>query len=537
MDNNTKIKFQVEGIQTIRSEMAATLRDMVSQTQILEKSGDSIIGNLREQIELLKERNSISSQFTPGGPTQLQDPSISLILKDLNTTLRDLIDSISTNNGGANPPQNNPPQNNPPQSGTSTGLNPQQLQALGMTFLLRPLSMKDPINAGLDFTSNVGSSLLLKGGKFGPYGLALAAIAGIGKMQFDLISEMEPGAARLARLQGRRPGDYLDTRRNEYDRLGFGRSEVFTNRAELIRALGRDDKSNLTGLLSLQRGFDVSQEELIGASRVGRGEKDFNLNRVFTSLYSGLQYGGLGKEKTEAFIPEYLKLLTEIGQSQLETLGKVDFGVNTKLITALSGEERLQNPVTLGNVIQGVMKGLSNAPTPQLEALQFQALSKAFPGRGYWSLEKIRQAPFEKGNEQYLMEYLNNLKSTTITRDEFEMAISNAFGLNANLAASVSNAFMKGDFSALQKEIKPSLTQDDVYKRGMDAANRLDKAAAAWENFKVGDLTQAINDGFDKVLEKLGVSNQSSKNMFNNLKPSQLQPSTFFTAYVISKLR
>ncbi len=536
-DNNTKIKFQIEGIQTIRSEMSSALRDIVSQTQLIEKSGISIIDNLKKQIKLIKERNDLNAQFLPGGSNSQQtDPSLSLTLRDLNTSLRDLIDSLSGQGSQNPPPGGNPPIPNNTPSGQSN-LTPQQLQTLGLTFLMRPLSSRDPIDAGLDLSSNIGSSLMLKGGKAGWVGLALAAVDGIGKMQYDLISEIEPSAAKMARLQGGRPGDYLDIRRNEYDRLGFGRADVLSNRADLLKALGRDDGSNLRSLLSLQRGFDVSQEELLGVSRVGRGERDFNLNRVFTSLYSGLQYAGLGKEKTEAFIPEYLRLLTEIGQSQLETLGKVDFGVNTKLVSALSGEDRLQNPTTLGNVVQGIIKGLSVAPTPQLEALQFQALSKAFPGRGYWQLEKIRQAPLEKGNEQYLIEYLKNLKSTVPTKDEFEMSISNAFGLNANLAASVANAFLKGDFETLRKEIKPGLTQEDVYQRGMDAANRLDKAAAAWENFKVGDLTQAISDGFDKVLEKMDVGNSSKSNKnFDQLFLSPMKRDLMLASYTMRLL-
>ncbi len=535
-DNNTKIKFQVEGIQTIRSEMTAILRDMVTQTQLMEKSGENIVNGLRKQIELIKERNGLNSQFTGEKQSQQLDPTLSLTLKDLNTTLKDLVETLSKE-GGQNLPSTPSEPITPRTPDNLTGFTPQQLQTLGLTFLMRPLSSRDPINAGLDLSSNIGSSMMLKGGKAGWIGLAIAAVAGIAKMQYDIISEIEPASARMARLQGGRPGDYLDIRRNEYDRLGFGRADVLNNRADLIKALGRDSDSNLASLLALQRGFDISQEELIGVSRVGRGESNFNLNRVFTSLYSGLQYAGLGKEKTEALIPEYLRLLTEIGQSQLETLGKVDFGVNTKLITALSSEERLQNPATLGNVVQGIIKGLSVAPTPQLEALQFQALSRAFPGKSYWQLEKIRQAPFEAGNEQYSLEYIRNLKATTSTREDFEMAISKAFGLNANISSSVANAFLKGDFETLKKEIQPSITQEQVLQRGMEAANRLDKAAAAWENLKIGDLTQAISDGFDRVLEKMDVGSSPRPNKnFDQSFLSPMKRDIILTSYVMRLL-
>lgn len=498
--SDTKIKFQVEGIQTIKNEMSGILKDVIEQTKLIDNSNKEFIKSLQQQIELLKERNKISSQFISGAiPQQQSDPGFFLTLRDLNSTLRDLVEKLEED---ASPKVHNKPPLNETQS-TATGLNPKMLQSFALSNIINPMSSNDPISAGLGLLQNTGSSLMMKGGKAGIAGLVTTIAASIGKVQVDLLRDIEPSASRMARLQGGNTSDYVDTGTNEYSDLGFRRSQVLQGRAGIIRTLGRDSSSDLRSLLAIQKGFDVSQDELLGVSRLGRGDSSFNLNRVFTSLYSGLQYSGLGKERTEAFIPEYLKLLTEIGQEQLTTLGKVDIGVNTRLITALSGESRLQNPETLKSVISGITQGLSNANTPQVEAAQFSTLARLFPEKSLWELEKIREAPFEKGNEAYLSEFMKDLQNRTSSREDFERTVSQVFGIKKNLAGSIVDAMSEGNFDLLKKEITPQITEQDVYTRATDAIDRFDAVVSKWEDLKIGELTATINNGFDGLLNTL----------------------------------
>ena len=501
--SDTKIKFQVEGIQTIKNEMSGILNDVIEQTKLIDNSNKEFIKSLQQQIELLKERNNISSQFISGAiPQQQSDPGFSLTLRDLNSTLRDLVEKLEED---ISPRVHNEPSLNETQN-TATGLNPKMLQSFALSNIINPMSSNDPINAGFGLLQNAGSSLMMMGGKAGIAGLVATLAASIGKMQVDLLRDIEPSASRMARLQGANTSDYVNTDINEYSDLGFRRSQVLQGRAGIIRTLGRDSGSDLRSLLAIQKGFDVSQDELLGVSRLGRGNSSFNLNRVFTSLYSGLQYSGLGKERTEAFIPEYLKLLTEIGQEQLTTLGKVDIGVNTRLITALSGESRLQNPETLKSVISGITQGLSNAKTPQVEAAQFSTLARLFPEKSLWELEKIREAPFEKGNEAYLSEFMKDLENRSSSREDFERNASLVFGIKKNLAGSIVDAFSEGNFDLLKKEITPQITEQDVYTRAINAIDRFDTAVSKFEDFKIGELTTAINNGLDSLLSTLNTA-------------------------------
>ncbi len=535
--SDTKIKFQVEGIQTIKNEMSNILKDVIEQTKLIDNSNKEFIKSLQQQIELLKERNKISSQFISGAiPQQQSDPGFSLTLKDLNSTLRDLVEKLEEDISPRSPRVRNEPSLNETQN-TATGLNPKMLQSFALSNIINPMSSNDPINAGFGLLQNAGSSLMMMGGKAGIPGLAIALAASIGKMQVDLLRDIEPSASRVARLQGGNTSDYVNTDINEYSNLGFRRSQVLQGRAGIIRTLGRDSSSDLRSLLAIQKGFDVSQDELLGVSRLGRGDSSFNLNRVFTSLYSGLQYSGLGKERTEAFIPEYLKLLTEIGQEQLTTLGKVDIGVNTRLITALSGESRLQNPETLKSVISGITQGLSNAKTPQVEAAQFSTLARLFPEKSLWELEKIREAPFQKGNEAYLSEFMKDLQNRTSGREDFERTVSQVFGIKKNLAGSVIDAMSKGNFDLLKKEITPQITEQDVYTRATNAIDRFETAISKFEDLKIGELTSAINNGFDNLLNTLNTAAILKKSeVFRGQGPIQSELMNLAIAPFINKI-
>lgn len=591
-ETNTKIKFQVEGIQALRDDMSKILKDTITQSKLLIDTNKEFIGVVKQQIDLLKERrdlmnpvngsqipsvSNVAPNFipprvnTPGDPQSQTrvapgyidglnvpgaDQPITRNQAEIKRTVRQLAQAIldqkklvdgtkdyiaqqqqllertkdvnekklikeeinaakkalREDQGDLRDLTRQREQARLNIDGSSEqkekqGLNIGKLQSLGAAMLINPLNTRDPFQGGIDMGQDASSVMMLSGGKMGWYGLALGAVVGLGKMQYDMLTDIETPAAKMARLQGERPEKYLDFRRNKYASIGVGRAEMLENRAELLKALGRDSSNDLTGLLALQKGFDVSSGDLLGLARTGRGENDFNMSRVFSGLYTGLQYAGLGKEKTEALIPDYLKLLTELGQEQLSTLGEVNSGINTRLITALSGESRLQSPEALRTAIQSITKGLSEAPTPQLEALQFRSISKAFPGKSYWDIEKIRQAPLAEGNEQYLPEYMRSIKSMTSSRTEFEMAVSAAFKLSPLIAESVVEAFNKGDFDQLTKEIKPGLSQDDILKRAGEAVNRFDRVVGEFENFKTGLLTEDTSNAITRIansLEKLG---------------------------------
>lgn len=386
------------------------------------------------------------------------------------------------------------------------GLTPSMVQSFAMSNLINPITSRDPINAATSTAQNVSASMMMAGGKMGWIGLGLGLGVAVAGAQTQLLREIMPSASRIAKQRGGKADDYINYGRNEYAELGFDRKTVLENQASIISSLGRNNLVALKSSLGIQAGFDVSQQDLSGVMRAGRGDSNFDLGRTFTKLYNGLRVG-LGKEKTEAFIPEYLRILTEQGQKQLESLGKVDFGINTRFMTFLSGgSDRLKNPDTLRSVMGQVYGGLTNASTPQVEALQYQTLSKLFPGKSLWELQKKREAPLESGNESYLPEFIKNLRTVSSSQEEFERNISNVFGIGKNIASDLGKDWGKeGWETRFKKEIGGGITEQDIYKRGVDAVDKFAAATAKWENVLVGDFTKTVSEGISKMVTSLEI--------------------------------
>lgn len=387
-------------------------------------------------------------------------------------------------------------------------LRPSMIQSLGTAMLINPINSSDPVQGAMGAGQNISSMMMMSGGKMGWVGLGLGLTVGLAGAQIQLLKEIMPHASRVARLRGGQVEDYLESN-NKYSDLGYTRSQVLENRAGAIKALGIDSSSNLSTMLALQKGFDVSQGDLTGLMRAGRGDKNFDLQRVFSNTYAGLQYAGLGKEKTEAFIPEYLKILTELGQKQLESLGKVDYGVNTRILSVFSSAgNRLRNPDTVRGVVNDFYQGLTNASSPQVEALQFQALGKAFPGKSLWQLEKIREEPFSESNMKYTEGFLQNLKGVSSSKEDLERIISQVFfgGGKKNLSEEIATLLNKpgGIFDIKKVLDEQGITQQQVYERALGAVDRFDKLVAKWEEVKFTNATEKLSTAMDDLAEKLG---------------------------------
>lgn len=394
-----------------------------------------------------------------------------------------------------------------------SNIRPSMIQSLGTAMLINPINSSDPVQGAMGAGQNISSMMMMSGGKMGWVGLGLGLGVGLAGAQVQLLREIMPHASRVARLRGGQLESYLESN-NRYSDLGYTRSQVLENRAGAIKALGIDSSSNLSTMLALQKGFDVSQGDLTGLMRAGRGDKNFDLQRVFSNTYAGLQYAGLGKEKTEAFIPEYLKILTELGQKQLESLGKVDYGVNTRILSVFSSAgNRLRNPDTVRGVVNDFYQGLTNASSPQVEALQFQALGKAFPGKSLWQLEKIREEPFSESNMKYTEGFLQNLKGVSSSKEDLERTISQVFfgGGKKNLSEEIATLLNKpgGIFDIKKVLDEQGITQQQVYERALGAVDRFDKLVAKWEEVKFTNATEKLSTAMDDLAEKLDLVNLS----------------------------
>ena len=150
-----------------------------------------------------------------------------------------------------------------------------------------------------------------------------------------------------------------------------------------------------------------------------------------------------------ALLPEYLQTLIGLSQQQLQTLGEVDQGINVRMIAGISAlDEAFKNPDVLRGVVSSLQGGLTNASSPQVEALQYSVLSRANPGASLFELQKTRERGLS--DPKYASMYLTQLRDVSGGSDErFYLNIASAFGMSASMAEKVGGRFAAGDIDSI----------------------------------------------------------------------------------------
>jgi hypothetical protein len=229
-----------------------------------------------------------------------------------------------------------------------------------------------------------------------------------------------------------------------------------------------------------------------------------------------------------AALPQYLQIANQIGQEHLKVLGRVDTGINTKMVAGISGmNDALKNPQYLGNVVASLRSGLTSAPNEQTEALQYSTLSRMNPKGSLFDLTKAR----EKG--EYLPEYLQNLKNISGGGDQYKFSLMSQFNLSAQAAEDVAG----GDIEKLKRTMSSKMSTRggvDLEGRAGGATGTLTANISKWTNTfeQTGkDITDAFNSftggmgGFIGEIKKLEVAVQAETKQRTNVADKLLQSS------------
>lgn len=287
----------------------------------------------------------------------------------------------------------------------------------------------------------------------------------------------------------------------EGERMGYTMQESLDLRAQASRARGRGaNEMTVSDLQTMQRGLGLDQNLLLGMERLQRGETgDSSTKGNVQTMISALRSTGAIQGGDTSLLPEYLQELTELGNQQLITLGRVDTGVNIKTIAALSSlDESFQNPEVLKGVLASIRGGLQQAPTEQGEALQFAALSRVRPQASLWDLEKVREAPLAEGNIDYLKSYLGDIeKSSGGDQEQFYRNVY-SLGLAPSRAMSekLVQGFQAGNLDTITENFKKGGSVD-LKGRAEEATSELVRATAVLNNqfAEKGDLLVKAMDG------------------------------------------
>lgn len=246
--------------------------------------------------------------------------------------------------------------------------------------------------------------------------------------------------------------------------IGLKNAEAYLKEAQYYPANIRLNLSDL----QFEKGYNVgggTMESLLRAMR-----EDVIQERYGTSSSElGVTYltqlkgeGNIDSRKIRGYTEDYLRILIDLNQKQLETTGETNSLINGEVVAGIAKtSEKFGDPTILQRVVEGIQGGLTQAPSAQAEALQYWAMSQANPEADIWQMQLMRENPFSEESRGYFSNYLNALLQTGNAND-VRFNVMNAFGLTAHQTEEFLNGISKA-----QQEQGESFNLTD-YLEGFD---------------------------------------------------------------------
>lgn len=370
-----------------------------------------------------------------------------------------------------------------------------------------------------------GNRLMGMGGKLALAGGGLLLGGMLAKKLFESFQAFEKAegagyAITGSRLQGDGTG---------FDKWGYSGVDY----AESIATLARTRRSGkgieqsaakqllLERAIGLDRGTYGSMDQL----SLINGESGYG---NIQSAIAAMKASGIVKGNDMSAVPDYLSIMVQLSREQLTRLGKVDVGVNTKMVAALANmdENLKKSPEALSTLVNAMRSGLMQSSSPQVQALQFSVLSRMRPGASMFELMEMQEDPFSEKSKDYMPDYLKELhKMSGGNRERFMMNIKKQFGLSASMSRMLGEGFLNGNLQeVLDKDFKGKTGLENAEQRAEDATSLKEQANARMENLslrtanaveKTGEVVDKwFKKTFSDPIQDAAVRNMQSKSTF-----------------------
>lgn len=313
-------------------------------------------------------------------------------------------------------------------------------------------SAKNEVYAAVASLGTVGSATAAGVGGLagGLAGGIISSVTGTMRRGLEATERMEASREGMIALTGKKMPEGWFSRIKSYAHpfeMGMSYSEFLTAATDYGRSNIRNQKGGTIGALQMEKGLGVDRGILTGLSRTQRGTNE-NIDVVANTLAGTITESTKNEESTRAYLGEYLSILTDVNKQQLQVLGQVDSGVNTKMIAALTKVGGgFENPEVLKQVINSVYTGLTTAQTPQVEALQYATLSRLAPGKSLWDLRKMMEDPF---SSDYMPEMLKSMISISGSKDDAMFNVQSWLGLSGKMTEDLVNAVLNDKINSLE---------------------------------------------------------------------------------------
>lgn len=274
--------------------------------------------------------------------------------------------------------------------------------------------------------------------------------AGVASVLSKMIGEAEQRVKAEAVFQGATGGNLNFMSLHS---LGYKNAEAYQKEAQYYPAnINLDFKD-----LQFEKGYGVgggTMDSLLRAMREDVIQERFGTSSAELGVTYLSQLRGQGQidsQKVRGYTEEYLKILIDLNQKQLETTGETNSLINSEVVANIAKtSEKFGDPTVLQRVIQGIQGGLMQAPSAQAEALQYWAMSQANPEADIWQMQLMRENPFGAESRGYFANYLNSLMQTG-NQNDVRFNVMSAFGLTAHQTEELLNGINNAKVEAENK--------------------------------------------------------------------------------------
>lgn len=269
--------------------------------------------------------------------------------------------------------------------------------------------------------------------------------AGLSAVASKLISEAEQRDIALHKFRGAAGNFNLPSKGTPYGSftsIGLKDAEAYEKLAAYYAANINLKKSDL----KFEKGFNVSSGTIDALLRSFREDiaNKLGASVVGVDFLQGLnKKGGIEWKEVRGYSEDYLKILIELNQKQLETVGKTNALISGNVVQSIAQlDTHFGDPTILTRVVQGIEGGLTQAKNPQIEALQYYALAQANPGASIWEMQLMKENPFGMESAGYFSNFLESLLKTGNIQDA-KFNIMHTFGLSAHQTEYFVNGIMR----------------------------------------------------------------------------------------------
>lgn len=352
-----------------------------------------------------------------------------------------------------------------------------------------------PVDMGLGLASTTGSAMIGLGGGAAMVGIGALIGAEVAKKGWSLATEYAKQWGTAYATLGR-DVDLGDRRANEA--IGFSKIDVLSRMSELARSRrsGENIGESVRNMLLFKKGINLD-EGLYSAMDMMSIINGQSGGANIQSAIAAMRAGGIVRGEDMSAVPDFLSIMVQQGKEQLSRLGRIDVGVNSKMVAALASMDDVlsKSPEALSSLLTGLQGGLTGSKTPQMEALQYSVLSKMYPGASYFELRKMREAGFRTpGYAEGMIELLKNI---TGGGENLYLNLEAAMGISASQAEILGKGYKKMG-AGLRENYEGKEGVFGLESRAVSATPTAEQMKAGYVDIQ-SDTVQVISRGFSNL--------------------------------------